>query len=292
MTGELFAIIAPVFLTAAVGFVWTKLGYPYDTTLITQLLTTVTTPCLVFSRISDLSIDVDTFAMIALISFIAMVAFAVFGYAGVKLLRLPLRDSLPPILFPNCGNMGLALCLFAFGDIGLALGISFFVVNATSQYMFAPMIASGAFSARMIVRSPLVYATIISVIVLATGATVPGWLLNTTGLLGDITIPMMLITLGVSLAGLKVTHLKGSVSVALMRLGIGVATGLALIEVFALSGTEAGVILIMCSMPAAVFNYLFAQRYGENAEQVAGTVILSTAISFATLPILLAHVLP
>ncbi|MFN3232300.1 MAG: AEC family transporter [Alphaproteobacteria bacterium] len=291
MTGELLAIIAPVFLAAAVGFVWTRLGYPYDTALITRLLTNVATPCLVFSRISDLSIDAGDFATMALISALAMAAFAVFGFIGIKAMNLPVRDSLPPILFPNCGNMGLALSLFAFGDVGLALGIAFFVVGATTQFTVSPMIASGKVSLMMILRLPLIYATLAAIIVLVFGLKVPAWLLNTTTLLGDFAIPVMLITLGVSLAGLQVSHLKGSLSVALMRLGIGFSTGLALIEIFALTGAEAGVTLIMCSMPAAVFNYLFAQRYGENAEQVAGTVILSTAISFVTLPFLLAYVL-
>lgn len=291
MTAELFAIIAPVFLAASVGFVWAKLGNPYDTALVTRLLTTVTTPCLVFSRIGGMEVDESAFWTIAGTAVTATVCFAVLGAIGVKLFRLSLRVDLPPIMFPNCGNMGLALCLFAFGDVGLALGIGFFVVSATSQFTLAPMIASGTFSLRQLVRSPLIYASAAAVIVLVTGIDIPTWLLNTTSLLGDVSIPMMLITLGVSLAGLHLSHLKNSLQVALMRLGIGFGTGMALIEIFALEGMVAGVTLIMCSMPAAVFNYLFAQRYGERAEEVAGAVILSTAISFATLPFLLAYVL-
>ena len=102
---------------------------------------------------------------------------------------------------------------------------------------------------------------------------------------------MMLITLGVSLAGYSVANLRNSVIVSVLRLGIGFGSGLLLVWLLDIDGMMRGVILIMCSMPAAVFNYLFAQRYGKRAEEVAGTVIVSTSVAFILLPFLLAYVL-
>ena len=72
------------------------------------------------------------------------------------------------------------------------------------------------------------------------GATNP----RLTKLLGDISIPMMLITLGVSLARLKVVNLRNSVIVSLLRLGIGFVTGAGLIWAFSLSGAVAGEVII------------------------------------------------
>ena len=291
MIGELFAIIAPVFLGAAVGYGWAKLGQPYDTALVSKLLVFVTTPCLVFSHLSELSVNPNTFGVVALAAVAALGVFTVAGVVALKVFKVPLATGLPPILFPNNGNMGLALCLFAFGEEGLEFGIGYFVVFTVATFVLAPIIASGTVSLKRVVGSPLLYATAAAVIIMLTGTQVPAWLYNTTSLLGDVSIPLMIITLGVSLAQLQVTSLKTSVLVSVLRLTIGFATGVVLAKAFGLTGVPQGVFIIMCAMPAAVINYLFAQQYGKNAEDVAGAVVISTALSFMTMPALLWYVL-
>ncbi|MDA0339157.1 MAG: AEC family transporter, partial [Proteobacteria bacterium] len=284
MTGELFAIIAPVFLGAAVGYAWAKSGQPFDTTLVTQLLTLVTTPCLVFSQMSTLTVSTTSFGIVALATAAALVIFGIAGFVALKALRIPLETGWSSILLPNCGNMGLALSLFAFGDAGLEYGLSFYVVASTATFALAPWIASGAFSARRLLTAPLIYATAISVTVLLTETAVPQWLLNTTTLLGQVTIPLMIITLGVSLARLQVKNMRSSTIIAMLRLLIGFGTGLAIAWAFGLTGVPRGVMILMCAMPPAVINYLFAQKYGKNAEEVSGAVVISSAVSFLALP--------
>lgn len=291
MIAEVFSIIAPVFLISALGFAWAKMEQPFDTLLVTALLTNVTSPCLIFSRVAPLTEPVSTFGAIAGLAILSIALFAVAGYAASKALGLPVTASVAPIMFPNTGNMGLALCLFAFGEVGVGLGIGFFIVTATLQFTLAPFIASGRFSLRQMVRAPVIYASAAALVFLIGGIPLPDWLYNTTKLLGDISIPMMLITLGVSLARLKVVALRNSLIVAVLRLGIGFLTGAGLVWAFGMTGAAAGVVIVMCAMPPAVFNYLFAARYGDHADEVAGTVILSTALSFATLPLLMAYVL-
>lgn len=291
MNAEILAIIAPVFLCAGVGFAWHKFGMPYDTALVGRLLINVTTPCLVFSRLSALQVSADEFAVIAFAAVAAIVLFGGLGWAALRALRVPTAAGLGPIMFPNCGNMGLALSLFAFGDEGLAFGLGFFVVAATAQFTLAPWLASGHFSWSQILRAPLIYVTAISIVLLSARISVPEWLYNTTNLLGNVSIPMMLITLGVSLASLSVANLKNSAVVAVLRLAIGFGVGVLLVSLLDLDGIPRGIVILMCSMPPAVFNYLFAERYSDHADEVAGTVVLATAISFLTLPLLLAFIL-
>ena len=97
--------------------------------------------------------------------------------------------------------------------------------------------------------------------------------------------------LGVSLARLTVTGVARAVLLSLVRIGGGLAVGLVLVYAFGLEGPAAGVVPIQTSMPVAVFNYLFAQYYDNSPSEVAGLVVVSTAISFATLPVLLYFVL-
>jgi predicted permease len=47
------------------------------------------------------------------------------------------------------------------------------------------------------------------------------------------------------------------------------------------------VLIMQASNPVAVYNYLFAQRWNNEPEEVAGVVVLSTVISIATIPLLL-----
>jgi predicted permease len=120
---------------------------------------------------------------------------------------------------------------------------------------------------------------------------VPEWVNNATRLLGGITIPLLLITLGFSLARLKVANLGTSLFLALVRLAIGLAVGHAVVEILGLEGIARGVVILQAAMPNAVFNYLFAKQYDAEPEGVAGMVVVSTLLTFATLPLLLWYLL-
>jgi predicted permease len=127
----------------------------------------------------------------------------------------------------------------------------------------------------------------LAVAIAVTGAVPPTWFTNTVTLLSGLTIPLMLLALGFSLARLKVKSLGRSLVLGALRLLLGLATGLALVELFGFTGAARGVLIIQCSMPVAVFQYLFAQMYNRAPEEIAGTVVTSTVLSFATLPLLL-----
>ena len=77
-----------------------------------------------------------------------------------------------------------------------------------------------------------------------------------------------------------------------MQLSIpGPMVGLGVIWLLGLEGLAAGVVLLQAAMPAAVFNYVFAERNGRSPEQVAGAVLASTVLSMLTLPLLVAGAL-
>jgi len=289
--GDLFAIIAPVFLCTALGWGWVRAGRTYDRELITILITDIGAPCLVFSRLVAMEVELEAMSKMAMAAGLAVASFAVVSIAILRLARLPLNTFLCPLIFGNQGNMGLPVCLFAFGEEGLALAIAYFSVTATLQFTAGISIWSGRLSLRELARTPLIYAVALAVAVLSSGVTVPAWIWNTTEILGGFAIPLMLVTLGVSLAELQVARIGRSVALAFCRLGIGFGVGVALAALLELSGVARGVLVLQCSMPAAVFNYLFAQRYARAPEEVASIVVLSTLLAFAGLPLLLGFLL-
>ncbi|MDH5750072.1 MAG: AEC family transporter, partial [Rhodospirillales bacterium] len=183
------------------------------------------------------------------------------------------------------------LALFAFGEEGLLMGVAFFVVIALSQFTVTPVVASGRFSVRQLASTPIIYAVAASLVFMFTGLSVPKWLANTTQLLGNLTIPLLLITLGISLAQLRVGDLKNSLWVSIVRLSLGFGIGVLLAEALGLEGAAKGIVILQSSMPVAVFNYLFAQQFKTEAEGVAGTVVTSTLLTFLSLPFLMWYVL-
>ncbi len=284
-------IIAPVFVVAAIGFGWARANMPFDTEFTTTLVSNLSFPCLIIATLAKLEVDPAAFSQMALASALTVLATGAVAAVVLKAFGRSQPVYWPPLVFGNVGNMGLPLCLFAFGDEGLALGLIFFTVFVGIQFTLGISVAAGRLSVRTLVRTPLVWACLVGIALQFAGIALPDWLGNTIGLVGDLAIPMMLLTLGVALAKLKVTSLWRSTLMSLGRLGLGLGIGLAIAEILGLEGAARGVLILESAMPVAVLNYLFAARYDRSPEEIAGLVLVSTTISFVTLPALLLIVL-
>lgn len=291
MFGDFLSIVAPVFIVAGVGYAIARAGRPFPTETVRWLVFWIGTPCLVFSALTRLELDPDAVTAMAGASAAALAAFAAIAVLLLKLFRLSLSGFLPALTFPNTGNMGLPLALFAFGDIGLALAVTYYTVNTIGQFTLGYGIASGSFNVRQFARNPVIYTVAAALVFLFTGASPPRWIANTTHMVGGMAIPLLLLTLGNALARLRVGDLRISVAISAVRLAMGFAVGVALAALMGLEGAVRGVFILQSSMPVAVFSYLFAQQADSHPEEVAGTVLVSTGLSLATLPALLWYLL-
>ena len=291
MLFALLDIVLPIYVCVGIGALWARSGRAYDTPIVTELIMLIGAPCLVFSTLSDLAVEPATMARLAAATAAALAALAVLGSLLLAGARLPRHTFLGPLVFMNAGNMGLPVCLFAFGEAGLDLGVTFFAVGALAQFTVGIALWSGRMRLGELARTPLAWATLLAVVVLVTEVPVPEWVRRTTTVLGGITIPLMQFTLGVSLAGLRLGRLPRALGLAAARFGLGVVVGVALGSLFGLEGVAWKVFVLDCAMPVAVFNYLLAQRYGRSPEDVAGLVVVSTLLSFVTVPALLAWLL-
>jgi malate permease and related proteins len=289
---NILSVIAPVFLCALLGFCWVKQGLAFDMAFVSRLVTEVGAPCLIFATFMEIEIERSAFNSMAVAAFLAMLAFAVLAALILKLAGLDQRTWLPAQMFPNVGNMGLPLCMLAFGDEGLALGLTYFMVNVVFGFTLGMAITSGRLSLPELLKNPMFHTVLITLLCLFTDTRPPAWIQNTTKLLGDCTIPLMLIAMGVSLARFHIKSLRRSLALAVLRLGMGFVVGVLLAGLLGLQGVARGVMILQSAMPVAVFSYLFAVRFDRSPAEVAGTVVLSTLLSFLTLPALLWYVLP
>lgn len=283
----LLDVVGPVFLIAFVGYLWARSGKPLDSGFVALLVNTVSTPALVIDTLTRSGLTFGTLGTMGLASLLTMGVTAVCGYLLVRALGERIPVYLPSMIWANGGNMGLPMCLFAFGETGLALAIGYFALSSMTNYTFGQAIAAGGMKAGDVVRMPIIWAIVVALILLWTGWSLPPIVQRSLGLLGAITVPLMLMSLGYSLASLRITSWKRSTIFALARLLGGFAIGWGVALLLGLDGLARGVIVIQSSMPPAVLNYLWAARYDNEPEEVAGVVVLSTFISLAFLPVFL-----
>lgn len=291
MFATLLPITGPVMVCVLLGFVWKRLNWAYDTRMVTQLVMRVGAPCLVVSSLSRTPVSQDLLEQMLLVTLAMVAATAALAVVAVLLARQPLRTYLGPLLFPNAGNMGLPICLFAFGDAGLTLALAIFMVLSVLHFTLGIALVSGRSVFREMISNPIIYSIVLAVIMIYARIELPLWLGNTVQLLSEFTIPLMLLTLGVSLADMKLHAIGSSLYFSLARLLIGVGVGWGVAYLFNLQGVAKGVLILQSAMPVAVFNYLFAMQYNRDPQVVAGMVIISTLLSFALIPVLLVYLL-
>ena len=267
------------------------MGRRYDTELTTDLIMNVGAPCLVFSSIVNLEIEGGLVFEMAAAILVAIVVMLGIAAVVLRLAGLPISTFIGPMTMPNTGNMGLPVVLFAFGAEGFALGVVIFAIMALLQFTVMIWFWTREISFAQFFRTPLSYAVVIAVTFVWLDLEPPEWALRFTSLLGAFTVPLMQLTLGVSLAQLKIDRIPRTAMLSAFRIGLGLGVGWAVAELFGFEGVARGVLILDCAMPVAVINYLFAERYGRSSSEVASTVVLSTLFSFVTLPLILAGLL-
>ena len=291
MINEIFAVIAPIIICAGLGFAWARSGPAFPVDFVTRLVMNIGAPCLILAAFNSAHLDVSSINELVQASLLVLGIVLIIGLVVIRMMGLGIRTFLPSLLFPNIGNMGLPLCLFAFGQNGLTLALVVFLVIFTLQMSVGLLLVAGKGNVAGLVKQPVLWATTMALFMKAMNGSLPVWLANTAGLLGDITIPLMLLMLGVSLAQLKVAEWKHSLLFSVIRVLGGCLIALLVAGWFGLEGVERGVLVLQFSMPVAVFNYLLAVRFKREPGEVAGMVVLSTLLSFVFLPFVVAFVL-
>lgn len=284
-------IVAPVFLLAGIGFTWVKVGLEYRIQFVTQLAMTLSLPCLIFVSLMRTEIDPVALGTLSVASVVAYAGVTVVMLALVRMARLNTRTYAAPLIFGNTGNLGLPLALFAFGDVGLSYAIIVFAIMALWSYTFGIWLVAGAGSFGKVLREPLVWGTVLGALFLWRGWQTPTFLTNALDLIGQMAIPMMLITLGVAVARLSTKGMLQAAALSAIKLAL--CTGIAWVvgRFFALDPIAFGVLVLQVATPVAVTSYLLAEKYGAESDKVAGLVVASTLMAVAALPVILALVL-
>ncbi|MEL7105859.1 MAG: AEC family transporter [Pseudomonadota bacterium] len=284
-------VVAPVFILALIGLIWVRLGHEYSVTFVTKLAMTLSVPCLIFTALMNTQIEPQALATLTLASIAAYVAVGCLALAALWIAGLPLRTYLAPLTFGNTGNLGLPLALFAFGDIGLDLAVVVFAVMAVFSFTIGVWVVAGGGSILKVVKEPMVAATLLGALFLWQGWQTPVFLTNTLELIGQLAIPLMLITLGVALGRLTPGNLSLNLVLSVAKAAVTAGLAFAIGLWFGLDPVPLAVLTLQVATPVAVTSYLLAEKYEADGVAVAGLVVTSTALSVLYLPLILAFVM-
>ena len=282
---KLFDVLFPVFLTIGIGYWYGKKDPKFDTKFITTFAGNFGLPAIIFYSLTTTNISWELFLKFSYYITLYVLVFAVIGIIILKILNKDIYRLLPPLILPNTGNMGMPLCLFAYGKMGLAIATAATSMILVYHFSVNILLASKKFSIKPLLNCIPVYALLISLIFVYFQIPSPKFLENATFLIGYSTIFLVLMSLGIALSKLKVFSFKETLIYSIIRVIVGPIVGFAFVKFFNLSGVEAGVMFIQASMPSAILTYLVSKMYSPKkiSDSIASTVALSTFLSFFTL---------
>ena len=283
---KIFEVIFPVFFVIGVGYYLGKKNPKFDTNFITNFAGNIGTPAMIFYTVTTTGITLSIFVSYFFYALLMIGGFAIIGLILLFFLKKDLSMELPPLILPNTGNMGIPICLFAYGTVGLGVASAIASVIILFHFTLGVFLAKKSFSLDVVIKSPPVYAIIISILFLYFQIKTPLFLENTTFLLTYATIFLVLMSLGIALTRFKFS-LKDSIILSLCRVILGPVIAFIIIYNFDLSGFAAGVLLIQSAMPSAILNYLVGSMYSPKkvVDSIASTIVVSTLMSFITIPI-------
>ena len=284
-------VVTPVFLLAAIGYFWVKLGFEYRVEFVTRLAMTLAVPALVFTSLTQNTINPKFLTEMIIVVCMAYAVVSVLALIFTFIFKLDLRTFLMPLISGNTGNLGLPLCFLAFGKDGLGYAVIVFAFTSIVAFTFGLWVVSGTRSFKQPLKEPLVPATILGLLFMFYGWETPKILTNSLNLISQMAIPLMLITLGVAVARLKTQLAFKTLGISISKIMIGTITGITVGYQFSIPYEAFAVLIIQMSMPVAVTSYLLAEKYGANSEAVAGLVVISTFLTTFTTPVVLSVLL-
>ncbi len=295
MSGEslsfrLVAILFPIFGIVAAGYFYARHHKP-EMAVANRLNMDVFVPALVFAAMAGKSFDLAAYAPLALGGFLVLATCGLLAWPLARLIGSQPKTLVPPMMFNNSGNIGLPLAVLAWGEEALPAAVILFMVENTLHFSFGARLLDPHARLLTLWRVPVVAAAIAGLAVAL--LKIPVWqpLVIAIKMLGDVSVPLLLFSLGVRMTDVSFKEWKVATGSAVLRPLAGMAIAAGVIQLLGLQGREAAMLLVFGALPPAVLNFLFAERYRQEPERVASIVLIGNLAALIFLPVALALVL-
>ena len=284
---RIVAILFPLFAIASVGFIVGRRLRP-DLSQANKLNMDVFVPALIFGALANKSFQIMEYLPLLGATVVAVFGSGLLGWGVARALGVAPRTFVPPMMFNNCGNLGLPLAVLAFGDAALAPAVVMFMVSNLTHFTFGAWLLDHNIKLSGVWRIPTVIATFGGLAVSLAGVELWQPAMLAIRMLGDISIPLMLFALGVRISESRIGAIRLGLIGAVARPLLGMALSFALVWLIPLPERERALLIVFGALPPAVLNYMFAERYNQEPEKVASMVLLGNVLAVLFLPLALA----
>jgi predicted permease len=251
----------------------------------------VLAPALVFSALASKSFDVGASRSLMLATVGVVLGSGVIAWPMARALRVQARTFVPPMMFNNCGNMGLPLSVLAFGELGFPAMVAMFSISNLLQFTLGIWIMDHRARFGSLLRSPIVLATLLGFAFAVLHPPMPEWLGTAIRMVGDALIPMMLLSLGVRLAAVRWRDWRLGVIGGIVCPATGIAMAWLLAPLLGLDDVHRGLLILFGCLPPAVLNFMVAEQFRQEPEKVASIVLIGNLLSLVFVPLGLAMAL-
>jgi malate permease and related proteins len=289
---RILGIILPVFVIIALGYVYGRFrgeSVKPDMIAVNKVSMDVLCPLLVFTALAAKDFDLVQNGWLILAGILISLGSGVIAWPVARLLGYDPRSFVPPMMYNNCGNMGLPLAVLAFGTSGLSAAVALFMAcNLIYFSVGIKIIESGRNEHTPMWKfllNPMMIAMGIGMVFAILHIAVPAPLMQALKMLGDACIPIMLFSLGVRMldVNLKSWHI-GLIGALVCPLA-GIAVAWVLDSFLPLSPEQRGQMFLFASLPPAVFCFMIAERYKQEPDKVASIVLLGNLAAFGFVPL-------
>jgi malate permease and related proteins len=284
---RLLEILFPIVAIVAAGFFLGRYRGA-DLTDANRLNLDVFIPALVFVSLAGKPLQLGTLSLLAGGAMLVIAACGLLAWAACRPLRLTPRTLVPPMMFNNSGNLGLPVAFLAWGDSIMPAAITLFIVQTSLHFSVGLKILDPRVGLASLWRVPVIGATVAGLVVGANRIELWPPLLTALRMLGDISIPLMLVGLGTRFSQAHWHDWRLAGTLALLRPAIGFAIAWLVATAVRLPPQQAGLLMVFGALPPAVMNFIFAERYRQEPERVASIVLIGNLAALLVLPVAIA----
>jgi len=287
---RIFATIFPMLMIVTIGFVYAR-RKPTNMSVANSLNIDVFIPILIFSVLSAKSFAFGALQDLAMAAVIIIIGSGVLLYPVCKLLKVEVKTFLPPMMFSNSGNLGLPLLLLAFGEAALNAAVVLFIVEMFLHFTLGIYILDRKTNPLNALKLPMILATLAGLAFSSFNIAIPENVSTSLDMMAKVCVPLMLFSLGVRMIDIDFSSWKVGIWGAILAPVSGVLVALLIQPFFNLSSEHFAYLIVFSALPPALLNYMVAEKYNQQPEQVASIVLIGNIGSLLVLPIALYFVL-
>ncbi len=290
---RIVSIILPVFIIIGLGYAYARYkgeGVKDDMVSVNRISMDVLCPLLVFTALAGKDFDVAHNAWLILAGALIALGSGVLAWPVARFFGYDVRSFVPPMMYNNCGNMGLPLAALAFGANGLSAAVALFMAcNLVYFTVGIKIIQNGhpdhAEGSLKFLLSPMMLSMIAGMSFALMHWHLPEFLFVALKMMGDACIPIMLFALGVRLLDINFSSWRIGVAGAVVCPVAGLIVAALLEMVLPLSATQRGQMYLFAALPPAVFCFMVAEQYQQEPDKVASIVLLGNLAALLFVPL-------